>query len=530
MPETAVGGRVGGLLLEEKLGEGGFGVVYRGRPDVGPARAVKILRDPTVVDALRREATSLLELRHSNVVDLIQADLSGDPPHLVMEYVEGPSLAKRFPLQAPEARLVCEGILDGLAAAHAKGIAHLDLKPANVLLGPDGPKLADFGLAHAVAEAAEDLEHSVGQSGSRGTSGTLAYMAPEQREGKPGDLRSDIYAFGVLLCQVLTGNLPQPGDTLEELLEDQPPAWATTLFERCYCRYEKRFANASEALEALRAAPREDTREGGTMFCGECGSENPQGNKFCSGCGHQFGQSGRVEVATSTAPLPKMTCPYCREEITEGAIKCRHCGERLDKAVPLAARTSGGATCAVHPAKHSAGACVGCGNFFCDACLSPIRRKNYCPDCMAELLEERAQAVAKSEAAVERERDRSASGRQGNIVVTTNAGSGVATGESAPLRRRCPFCHEPIALRAVHCKHCGENVNPKAAPGPSKAACILLAFFLPFGIHRFVMGYAGTGLLQMFLALIYVGILWSWVDGILIATDSLRTADGRRLS
>lgn len=77
-------------------------------------------------------------------------------------------------------------------------------------------------------------------------------MSPEQREGRPGDYRSDVYSFGVLLCEVLTGRLPQPGDTLADLLGRGPPAWASTLFERCHCRYERRFGDAREALAVLK--------------------------------------------------------------------------------------------------------------------------------------------------------------------------------------------------------------------------------------------------------------------------------------
>jgi tetratricopeptide (TPR) repeat protein len=394
--KSLVGTRLGGLLLECELGSGGFGTVFRGKPDVGLPRAVKVLRDRALAGALRREAETLLALRHPRIVELVHADLSGDAPFVVMELVEGPALSERLPMDGEAARMTCRGILEGLAFAHAKGVAHLDLKPTNVLLAPDGPKIADFGLARAVSAVDGPLAHS--QSASSGSmKGTLAYMAPEIKEGRPGDLRADVYSFGVLLAQVLTGKLPQPGDTLDELMGRSSPAWAQAIFARSYCRYEKRLANASEALAILDSgAPTRD--------------------------------SGRLAAPVSSSGPRKIPCPYCKEEIAADAIKCRFCGSRLDEAKPLSARTGAG-MCAVHLEQPAIGACIGCGGMFCGSCLSPVKGKNYCRTCVGELVDAKQREAERAQEQVEREKDRAAKGSGApNIVVTTTGGGAAAGG------------------------------------------------------------------------------------------------------
>lgn len=244
--QDLTGKRLGAFRLVAKIGDGGFGAVYRAQPDVGLPRAVKIVRDSALVAALRREAEALFALRHPRIVELLHADLSADPPHLVMELISGGSLAGRLPLERASWLPTTKMIVEGLAHAHARGVAHLDLKPSNILVDSSGPKISDFGLARAVASGISQSLPSASGSG-----GTIAYMSPEQREGRRGDTRSDMFSLAILICEILTGKRPQAAETLDDLLGSEAPSWARVLFERGYCRYETRFADAGEALLVL---------------------------------------------------------------------------------------------------------------------------------------------------------------------------------------------------------------------------------------------------------------------------------------
>ena len=329
-----LGTRLGGLELTKVIGSGGFGTVYRGEPDVGPARAVKVLHDPGLATALRDEAATLAALNHPRIVGFIHADLHSEPPYIATELVEGGPLSDKLPMSEPEALAVCRGILEGLALPHSQGIAHLDLKPANVLMASDGPKITDFGLARAIERTGVSLQQSL-TSFKGATTGTLAFMAPEQREGHRGDQRSDIYSLGVMLAQILTGKLPQPGDTLDELLEQPAPRWATVLFEGSYCRVDKRFANASEALHALdealegnapaavaspgpskrSASPGARLGEGNTQHCRSCGLEIMRKAVACPGCGCKPKAAG-------------LFCKVCGGSMKPKTSVCHSCGTR----------------------------------------------------------------------------------------------------------------------------------------------------------------------------------------------------------
>ncbi len=245
-------------------------------------------------------------------------------------------------------------------------------------------------------------------------------MSPEQREGRRGDFRSDVYAFGVLLCQLMTGRLPQPGDTLDELLGTPAPDWATKLFTRSHCRYEKRFENGGELLNALMSSKVTRVSKGGFLKCKSCGYDNQEGIKFCGECGAALSSHVSARVLAVGDP-PRVKCPFCQEAIVEGAVKCKHCNERLDQ--PLAARAGTAAgTCAIHIDKTAGGACVGCGNLFCAECLTKVTGRNHCKRCVAELLHERDRKIVKAEEQIERERDRAA--RAGpNIIVNATGGS-----------------------------------------------------------------------------------------------------------
>ena len=187
---------LGPYRVEGKIGEGGMGDVYRAVDTrLGRAVAIKTTREQ-FSERFEREARAISSLNHPNICTLYDVG----PTYLVMELVEGETLAARLksgPLPVGTALLYASQILAALAEAHAKGVIHRDLKPGNIMIAKSGIKVLDFGLA----KSEQDETLTV----SRMVLGTPAYMAPEQREGKPADSRSDIYSFGCVLYEMLTG-------------------------------------------------------------------------------------------------------------------------------------------------------------------------------------------------------------------------------------------------------------------------------------------------------------------------------------
>ena len=190
------GACLGPYRIESKLGEGGMGEVFRAIDTrLGRAVAIKITREQFNA-RFEREARAISSLNHPNICTL--HDIG--PNYLVMELVEGETIAarlKRGPLPLEEAIRYARQIAAALEAAHEKGIIHRDLKPGNIMLTRSGAKVLDFGLAR--------LEGDQPLTGERMVMGTPGYMAPEQREDRPADARTDIYAFGLVLYEMLTG-------------------------------------------------------------------------------------------------------------------------------------------------------------------------------------------------------------------------------------------------------------------------------------------------------------------------------------
>jgi serine/threonine-protein kinase len=174
-----------------------------------------------------------------------------------MELVEGGDLRRLIGASrrlAPDRALqIFEEVLRALAVAHGAGIIHRDLKPENILIASDGGvKVTDFELGSARQDSARPALLSAGldTAAPGGIVGTLAYMAPEQLAGEAVDARADIYALGIILFEMLTGERPHPGDQPSQLVPGLP-AKVDALFQKCYTRREKRFASALAALEAV---------------------------------------------------------------------------------------------------------------------------------------------------------------------------------------------------------------------------------------------------------------------------------------
>ena len=208
-----LGGR---YRLIELLGQGGMATIYRAA-DTGLGRDVALkllrseyLRDPDFSSRFRQEAQAAASLSHPNVVTVY--DYGEDPsgPFIVMELVDGEDLAtilrRSGALPARQAARIAAGVGRALAAAHASGIVHRDIKPGNVLIGRDGRvKVVDFGIARAVAEAQVTLPGT--------TLGSVHYFSPEQARGDPTTAASDIYSLGIVLYEMLTGVRPWEGDS-----------------------------------------------------------------------------------------------------------------------------------------------------------------------------------------------------------------------------------------------------------------------------------------------------------------------------
>src|SRR5688500_10439981 len=237
MSASLAGTRVGSHEITAKLGEGGMGEVYRAT-DTRLRRevAIKVLPEAFTADRDRlarfeREAQTLAALNHPNIAAIYGLEETNGTQALVMELVEGEDLSARIargPLPLDEALAIARQIAEALEAAHERGIVHRDLKPANVKVRADGTvKVLDFGLAKALepaaSPAAADLAHSPTLTGAHGTQlgvilGTAAYMAPEQARGGVVDKRADVWAFGVLLHEMLTGRRLFVGETVSDTL------------------------------------------------------------------------------------------------------------------------------------------------------------------------------------------------------------------------------------------------------------------------------------------------------------------------
>ncbi|HEX7277930.1 MAG TPA: protein kinase [Acidimicrobiales bacterium] len=212
----------GRYRLRHQIARGGMAEVWEAGDDVlGRSVAVKVLlpelsADPTFTERFRREAIAAARLAHPNIVSTFDTGVDGGVAFIVMELVEGRTLrdvlVERGPLEAHEATTIAAQVAGALHYAHEAGIVHRDVKPANILICPDGRvKVADFGIAKAALADAAIADYDL--TGTGMVVGTAKYLSPEQFEGQPVDRRSDVYALGVVLYEMLCGRPPFTGGT-----------------------------------------------------------------------------------------------------------------------------------------------------------------------------------------------------------------------------------------------------------------------------------------------------------------------------
>jgi serine/threonine protein kinase len=339
--------RVSEYILEACLGNGTFGEVWKARHHVwdNDHVAIKLPTEPEYVRFLQREGVVVHGLRHPNIVRVLGLDPYGDPPYLVMELVDGPSLRdvlnehpQGLPLDV--AVTVLRGILSAIIVAHESNIVHRDLKPGNVLLNLGGKpleqleleqvKVGDFGLGVSNADTLRSLvmqSASIAQDReSTAIAGTLAYMAPEVRDGKSPAPQSDLYAIGVILFELLTGERPAGTETPSVIRTDAPPA-LDEVFNRLYARAERRYGSAKETLqdldERLSAAtvrppvpPPVAGGAPGNTACPSCGRTRRPHDQFCTHCGTQLVDAVRQ-------------CPSCKGYPGPDDRFCIFCGAAL---------------------------------------------------------------------------------------------------------------------------------------------------------------------------------------------------------
>ncbi len=354
MIEPQTGDRVSEYLLDERLGAGSFGQVWKAHHHIWTEQvvAVKIPTDGQYVRNLQREGSVIHGLKHPNIVRAIGLDPYADVPYLVMEFVDGPSLRalidahpQGMPIRA--AQEITRGILRALEHAHTNNVIHRDVKPANILINSanskpadeidaEDVKVTDFGLGKVGAITTA----SILQSGSllseegKSISGTLAYMAPEQRDGGETDARSDLYAVGMVLFEMLCGARPSGSDIPSDIREGLP-SWVDPVYARLYTRRERRYESAGEALAAIDEAsvppiattgqrvgrmastpPLVNLRGDDALMCESCGAAIDPDDNFCIMCGSQLVKELR-------------RCPNCNAYPAADDRFCVRCGGKL---------------------------------------------------------------------------------------------------------------------------------------------------------------------------------------------------------
>ncbi len=352
------GTRLGPYVIVSALGAGGMGEVYRARdPRLNREVAIKVLPADRFTDEGRRrrfvqEAQAASALNHPHIVTIHEIEAHGDRDFIVMEFVRGKSLEALIPRQGmrlSEALRVAIPVADALAAAHSRGIVHRDLKPANVMVGTDGTvKVLDFGLAKLLSTDSRPDDETATQVVDAGLSapgmiaGTAAYMSPEQATGQPVDARSDIFSFGAMLYEMVTGQRAFAGtsmaETLASVIRAQPknpsavvsgvPADLEKIILRCLRKDpERRFHHAADVRVALLEV-KEDSESGQPITAAAIRPARP-GRKLVLGgldCPIGRGIGGSVvAIASTSSPTTQASVPMGVSRERDEAMRSLSC-------------------------------------------------------------------------------------------------------------------------------------------------------------------------------------------------------------
>lgn len=402
MNDDLLGTTLGHCVIEELLGQGGMARVYRGKQEhLDREVAIKVLppyyaADPNFVDRFELEARATARLSHPNIVTVHDAGEENGRLFIIMQYVSGGTLKQRMsaPITLRAITRIVHEVASALTYAHSMGIIHRDVKPVNVLMDPsDRAILSDFGIAKVLATSAALTRTGAGV-------GTPEYMSPEQCRGAAVDARSDIYALGIMLYELLTGRTPFEADNYTALAhshiyEPVPPpsrinprispavqsviikalekdpadrfAKATDLavaFEQAVASQvpvhnEPRRETAPPTAQAVAPAPRYPSPAPAPagVICPRCHQANAPQQRFCSTCGEPL-QAGLP--APSHAPQPTgswVSCQNCHTPNPQINRFCTTCGQTLLVGVV-------GITCRVCGVRNTAGTrfCTACGN------------------------------------------------------------------------------------------------------------------------------------------------------------------------
>jgi len=343
-PDSPIGMEAGGCKIVELIGRGTMGAVYKAK-HVGLNRyvAVKMLptisNNPDLVKRLLFEARAVAKLEHPNIVQVYDVGFQRGYFFMVMQLLKGQTLEERLAelgaLPRETALEVAEDVARGLGAAHAKGIVHRDLKPANIILTEDGKaRLTDFGLA-------QDPDNPEEKTGL--IVGTPYYMSPEQWLGHKADERSDLYALGIILYQMLTGKRPVQGETVTELMhqhlkvnpasprlhdESLPEGLCAVVRKLIAKPPKKRYPNVPDFVADLAKARRGEDPDalaefGALVKCGFCEAMNPAGERKCRICNEPLqGSGGPIEIV---ARADEFKCPGCGDLNRKGVRSCHGC-------------------------------------------------------------------------------------------------------------------------------------------------------------------------------------------------------------